>query len=191
MKFSLDRYSNTPAVVETPEWATSTTKKILYINVCAAFDRINNEIEAGTNLGIKDRKIVARLVAKESGVHDSLLNKRRQPEIHELITQKNNELEDLWNSHLATKYSSGKKRTKQVIQGELRSHAAEIDRLTNLRLAEALTKAIESQMVDSSRTLIATIEHLKAENAELALRNGELSKQLRAMMKTLNTINNK
>ncbi|MNQ87766.1 hypothetical protein D3C85_1030050 [compost metagenome] len=148
-------------------------------------------MEAGDNLGIKDRRIVARNIAKDSGVHDSLLNKRRQPEIHDLITQKNAELEELWDSLSAVRYTSGRKRTKKVIQSELRSQTAEIERLSNLRLSEALTEAISNQMVDSHRNLIATIEYLKAENADLQKRNGELSKQLRQMMKTLNTIKSK
>lgn len=188
MKFSLGQYSNAKVAPEEPAWVTSTTKRNLYEHVCKAFDRIKALIEAGDNLGIKDRRIVARNIAKDSGVHDSLLNKRRQPEISELIIQKNVELEDLWESFSATKYTSGKKRTKQVIQSELRSQTAEIERLTNLRLSEALTAAIGDQMVDSHRSLIATIEYLKAENDELQSRNGELSKQLRQIMKTLNTI---
>lgn len=49
-------------------------------------------------------------------------------------------------------------------------------------------EAISNQMVDSHRSLITTIEYLKAENAELQIRNGELSKQLRQMMKALNNI---
>ncbi len=188
MKFSLDKYSNAVAAPEEPAWVTSETKRKLYQHVCKAFDRIKGQMEAGENLGIKDRRIVARNIAKDSGVHDSLLNKRRQPEISELIAQKNIELEELWESFSATKYTSGKKRTKEVIQNELRSQTSEIDRLTNLRLSEALTAAIGNHMVDSHKSLITTIEYLKAENAELQIRNGELSKQLRQMMKTLNTI---
>ncbi|MEW5669033.1 hypothetical protein AB1288_22260 [Pseudomonas putida] len=185
MKFSLEQYSNVVNATEEPKWVTSPTKRNLYQEVNKAFNRIKTLMEAGTVLGVKDRRIVARNIAKESGVHDSLLNKRRQPEIHELITNKNAELEDLWESLSATKYSAGKKPTKEEIKKELRSQTSEIDRLTNLRLAEALTAAISNQMIDSHRTLIATIEHLKAENAELQTRNEELSKQLRQMMKTV------
>lgn len=191
MKFSLSQYSNVVAAPEEPEWVNSTTKRNLYQQVCKAFEHIKAVMEAGDNLGIKDRRIVARNIAKDSGVHDSLLNKRRQPEIHDLITQKNAELEELWNSLSAARYTTGRKRTKKVIQSELRSQTAEIERLTNLRLSEALTVAIGNQMVDSHRNLIATIEYLKAENADLQKRNGELSKQLRQMMKTLNTIKSK
>jgi hypothetical protein len=191
MKFSLEQYSNVVNATEEPEWVTSPTKRNLYREVHKAFNRIKTLMEAGTVLGVKDRRIVARNIAKESGVHDSLLNKRRQPEIHELITSKNSELEDLWESLSATKYSAGKKPTKEEIKKELRSQTSEIDRLTNLRLAEALTAAISNQMIDSHRTLIATIEHLKAENAELQIRNQELSKQLRQMMKTVTMIKHK
>lgn len=191
MKFSLEQYSNAVTTTEEPKWVTSTTKRILYQEVHKAFDRIKTLIETGTNLGVKDRRIIARNIAKESGVHDSLLNKRRQPEIHDLITSKNTELEELWESLSATKYSAGKKPTKEAIKKEFRAQKSEIDRLTNLRLAEALTAAISNQMIDSHRTLIATIEHLKSENAELQSRNEELSKQLRQMMKTLNMIKHK
>lgn len=188
MKFSLSQYSNVAAAPEVPEWVNSTTKRNLFHQVCKAFENIKTLMEAGDNLGIKDRRIVARNIAKDSGVHDSLLNKRRQPEIHDLIVQKNAELEELWSSLSAARYTSGRKRTKKVIQSELRSQTAEIERLTNLRLSEALTEAISNQMVDSHRSLITTIEYLKAENAELLIRNGELSKQLRQMMKALNNI---
>ncbi|MCF5228611.1 MULTISPECIES: hypothetical protein [unclassified Pseudomonas] len=188
MKFSLSQYSNVAAAPEVPEWVNSTTKRNLFHQVCKAFENIKTLMEAGDNLGIKDRRIVARNIAKDSGVHDSLLNKRRQPEIHDLIVQKNAELEELWSSLSAARYTSGRKRTKKVIQSELRSQTAEIERLTNLRLSEALTEAISNQMVDSHRSLITTIEYLKAENAELQIRNGELSKQLRQMMKALNNI---
>lgn len=188
MKFSISQYSNVAAAPEEPEWVNSTTKRNLFQQVCKAFEHIKTLMEAGDNLGIKDRRIVARNIAKDSGVHDSLLNKRRQPEIHDLIVQKNAELEELWSSLSAARYTSGRKRTKKVIQSELRSQTAEIERLTNLRLSEALTEAISNQMVDSHRSLITTIEYLKAENAELQIRNGELSKQLRQMMKALNNI---
>ena len=188
MKFSLGQYSNTTDAPEEPSWVTSETKRNLYLNVCKAFDRIKASMEAGENLSIKDRRIVARNIAKDSGVHDSLLNKRRQPELSELIVQKNAELEELWTSISATKYNPRIKRTKKVIQDELRSQAAEIDRLTNFRLSEALTAAIGNQMVDSHRSLVSTIEYLKAENAELQFRNGELSKQLRQMMKAVKTV---
>lgn len=188
MKFSLSQYSNVAAAPEVPEWVNSTTKRNLFHQVCKAFEHIKTLMEAGDNLGIKDRRIVARNIAKDSGVHDSLLNKRRQPEIHDLIVQKNAELEELWSSLSAARYTSGRKRTKKVIQSELRSQTAEIERLTNLRLSEALMEAISNQMVDSHRSLITTIEYLKAENAELLIRNGELSKQLRQMMKALNNI---
>lgn len=188
MRFSLDQYSNAAKALEEPEWVTSENKRSLYHAVCKAFDRIKALIETQQSVGIKDRKIVARTIAKDSGVHDSLLNKRRQPEIHELIVQKNMELEELYQSIAATKYTFGKKRTKAEIHDEFRMQTAEIERLTNLRLSEALTVAIENQMVDSHRSLIATIDHLKAENAELQFRNGELNKQLRQMMKSLNSI---
>lgn len=190
MKFSLGQYSNTTEAPEEPSWVNSTTKRNLYLHVCKAFDRIKASMEAGDNLSIKDRRIVARNVARDSGVHDSLLNKRRQPELSELIVQKNIELDELWKSISATKYSPRKKLTKEVIHNELRSQTAEIERLTNLRLSEALTAAIGNQMVDSHRSLVSTIEYLKAENAELQFRNGELSKQLRQMMKTIKTIKN-
>lgn len=185
MKFSLGQYSNTTVAPEEPSWITSTTKRNLYLHVCKAFDRIKASMEAGEKLSVKERRIVARNIAKDSGVHDSLLNKRRQPELNELIVQKNAELEELWKSISATQYSPRIKRTKEVIQNELRSQAAEIERLTNLRLSEALTAAIGNQMVDSHRSLVSTIEYLKAENAELQFRNGELSKQLRQMMKAI------
>ncbi|MGE8410097.1 MAG: hypothetical protein ACN6QH_24015 [Pseudomonas sp.] len=188
MKFSLGQYSNTTEAPEEPSWVTSETKRNLYLHVCKAFDRIKASMEAGENLSIKDRRIVARNIAKDSGVHDSLLNKRRQPELSELIVQKNAELEELWTSISATKYNPRIKRTKEVIQNEFRSQTAEIERLTNLRLSEALTAAIGNQMVDSHRSLVSTIEHLKTENAELQLRNSELSKQLRQMMKAVNAI---
>lgn len=190
MKFSLGQYSNATEAPEEPAWVTSTTKRNLYLHVCTAFDRIKSMMEAGENLSIKDRRIVARNIAKDCGVHDSLLNKRRQPELNELIVQKNAELEELWRGLSATKYSPRIKRTKEVIRNELRSQTAEIDRLTNLRLAEALSAAIRNQMVDSHRSLVSTVEFLKAENAELQFRNGELSKQLRQMMKTIKTIKN-
>ncbi|UDU83200.1 hypothetical protein [Pseudomonas sp. HN2-3] len=188
MKFSLGQYSNTTDAPEEPSWVTSETKRNLYLNVCKAFDRIKASMEAGENLSIKDRRIVARNIAKDSGVHDSLLNKRRQPELSELIVQKNAELEELWTSISATKYNPRIKRTKEVIRNELRSQTSEIERLTNLRLSEALTAAIGNQMVDSHRSLVSTIEHLKAENADLQFRNSELSKQLRQMMKTIDAI---
>lgn len=188
MKFSLGQYSNTTEAPEEPSWVNSTTKRNLYLHVCKAFDRIKASMEAGDNLSVKERRIVARNIATDSGVHDSLLNKRRQPELNELIVQKNTELEELWKGISATKYSPRIKRTKKVIQDELRSQAAEIDHLTNLRLSEALTAAIGNQMVDSHRSLVSTIEYLKAENAELQFRNGELSKQLRQMMAAVKTI---
>ncbi|VVP14233.1 hypothetical protein PS850_03528 [Pseudomonas fluorescens] len=187
MRFSLDNYSTATKPAEEPGWVTSETKRNLYQAVCKAYEHIKSEIEAGTNLSLKERKIVARSIAKESNVHDSLLNKRRQPEIHELISQHNISLENLWDSCAARRYKTGRKLTKHQILNESRTQAQEIDRLSNLKIAEALSVAIENQMVDSHKTLIVTIEYLKAENADLKLRNDELSKQLRQMMKMLNT----
>ncbi|MDR6927849.1 hypothetical protein [Pseudomonas sp. BE134] len=191
MRFSLDKYSTAAKPAEQPEWVTSDTKRNLYQAVCTAYEHIKSEIETGKNLSLKQRKIVARNIAKEGNVHDSLLNKRRQPEIHELIFQQNIALENLWNSHAARRYKTGRKLTKNQILNESRTQAQEIERLSNLRIAEALSVAIENHMVDSHKTLIVTIEHLEAENADLQLRNSELSKQLRQMMKALNMVKGK
>jgi hypothetical protein len=189
--FELDNFLTSAPAAETPEWANSETKRALYKHVCAEFERIKGRMESGEDLAIKERKIVARTIAKESRVHDSLLNKRRQPEIHELITQNNIELDKLWSHLEATKYKTSKKPSKAKIEDELRQARVEIDRLTNLRLSEALTSAIELQMTGSQRGLVATVEHLKAEVERLQVRNGELSKQLRNMMMAMDNVRSK
>lgn len=189
--FELDDFLTPNLPPEAPEWATSETKRTLYSHVCAEFTRIKILMESGQDLAIKERKIVARTIAKEGGVHDSLLNKRRQPEIHELISEYNTELEKLWNHQKATKYKVAKKPSKATIETELREKTAEVERLTNLRLSEALNAAIENQMVDNHRGLIAMIEHQKAEIERLQIRNSELSKQLRHMMAAVDNVKSK
>jgi hypothetical protein len=189
--FELDKFLASAPAPEAPEWANSETKRALYKHVCAEFERIKTLMMSGQDLAIKERKIVARTIAKKSGVHDSLLNKRRQPEIYELISQNNNELDKLWNHLEATKYKTSKKPSKAKIEVELRDARAEIERLTNLRLSEALTSAIELQMTDSQRRLVATVEHLKSEVERLQMRNDELSKQLRNMIRAVDNINSK
>jgi hypothetical protein len=189
--FELNTFLTDAPAPEAPEWANSETKRALYKHVCAEFERIKTLMKSGQDLAIKERRIVARTIAKESGVHDSLLNKRRQPEINELITQNNIELDKLWNHLEATKYKTSKKPSKAKIEDELRDARAEIERLTNLRLSEALTSAIELQMTDSQRGLVATVEHLKAEVERLQIRNEELSKQLRNMMRAVDNIKSK
>lgn len=189
--FELDDFLNTNQPEEAPEWATSDTKRTLYKHVCAEFARIKGLMESGRYLAIKERKIVSRTVAAASDVHYSLLSTRRHPEIHELIIQYNTELEKLWNHLESTKYKVAKKPSKATIEAQLREKTAEVERLTNLRLAEALTAALENQMVDNHRGLVAMIEHQKAEIERLQNRNGELSKQLRHMMTAVDNIKSK
>jgi L-asparaginase II len=189
--FELDDFLNTNLPDEAPEWATSETKRTLYKHVCAEFVRIKGLMESGQDLAIKERKIVARAVAVASDVHYSLLSTRRQPEIHELITHYNTELDKLWNHLESTKYKVAKKPSKATIEAQLREKTAEVERLTNLRLSEALTAALENQLVDNHRGLVAMIEHQKAEIERLQSRNSELSKQLRNMMMAVDNIKSK
>lgn len=191
MKFSLDKYAIASASTQEPEWVKSDTKRKLYQNVCEAFKTIKSAIETNKKLAIKERRIVARKIAMDSGVDPSLLSKRRQPEINTLIIEKNLELEELWKATSATKYTYGKKLTKSEIQKKYRDQAKEIERLSNLSLSAALTKSIENQLTDNHKILIATIDYLKAENAELLDKNSRLTIQLRHMMSSLNNIKNK
>ncbi|WP_422422168.1 hypothetical protein [Pseudomonas sp. GZD-222] len=190
MKFSLDEYAISSDPSKEPMWVNSETKRKLFQNVCKEFEKIKGAIESKNELTIKERRIIARRVAIDSGVDPSLLSIRRQPEINNLIIEKNLELDELWNIISATKYTYGKKLTKAELHKKNIIQAAEIERLTNLRLAEALTRSIESQIIDSHKNLIAQIDNLKAEKAELQDRNSRLTIQLRQMMSSLNNIRN-
>lgn len=72
MKFSLDKYTVALTPTQEPEWIKSDTKRKLYQNVCMAFENINNSIKTNKKLAIKERRIVARKIALDSGVDPSL-----------------------------------------------------------------------------------------------------------------------
>lgn len=122
------------------------------------------------------------------GVDPSLLNKRRQPNLIDFINIKNVELETLWVSIIATKYTSGRKLKKTEIEEENQRLIQEVARLTNLRLSEALTAAIENQLTDSHSDLVALVDELNAKNEKLRIKNDELSELLRNMIASVDKL---
>jgi hypothetical protein len=189
MKFNLTDYKK-PVKDQTslPEWAKSETTAALYKETMEIYTEIKMNIESKKTTSIRDRKIVLRQLAMKCGVDPSLLNKRRQPNLIDFINKKNVELETLWVSIIATKYTSGRKLKKTEIEEENQRLIQEVARLTNLRLSEALTTAIENQLTDSQSDLMALVDELKAENEKIRIKNDELSELLRNMIASVDKL---
>lgn len=186
MSFTLDSYAIPTSDEVKPDWVKSALTSLLYDNVIKTFFKIQQSIECGENLSIKDRKIVLRRIAKASSVDPSALSERRHPQLIDFIKQKNLQLQELWLASSAEKYRSGRKKKKEEILSDCKAMAVEIQRLTSLSLSEALQAVINSQLTETHRNLVLLIETLKSENQELKERNSALSEQLRQVLKVLN-----
>ncbi|MBD8682394.1 hypothetical protein [Pseudomonas sp. CFBP 13719] len=184
MDFSLENFIK-PHVDEVPSWANSPSKIKLHTEIISQHKKILGAINKEANLSIKERQIVARQIAKACGLSPSIISERRQPEICKLITDLNNDLELTYNSAHAKIKSGGTKRTKREIERAYRNQADEIKRLTNLRLGEAMTTAINSVAIQRSKDQAATIAKLKSKIFEL---EAVIERQAIQLQRTFRTV---
>jgi hypothetical protein len=181
MSEELDKYQKKHIKADKPTWIKSETTRVLYIKAMELFESIKQEMSTTASMPLRSRKIVLRRLAIIGNVNHSLITPRRQPDLVEFINKKNAELEVYWSSLKASHSRSGRKMTKSEIVSQFNKMKTEIENLTNLRLAEALTAAIRENLAESKSALVAKIEEheleiarLKKENMNLRLQNQEL-----------------
>ena len=184
MDFSVGNYEKPSDPLEMPAWAKTPSSKKLYSQCIVDFEIIKSNMASQTDLPIKERKIVLRRLARECKVDPSLLSSRRQPDLVEFITKKNQELDNYWGSISSAKNVSGKKLTKVELLKQLELVKAELRLMENLRLAEAFTSAIQQNLAVSKSKLVLLNEQLSIENKELRERNEALNRQLREVIFT-------
>jgi hypothetical protein len=161
MKFSLENFRNKP-VTRKPSENSEISKKLKY-EIEIHFNKKLNSIKNRDKLRKNERLLVARQIASACHVSPSTLTLRRQPQLIALIQELNIELELAWISQSKSQHSSGEKKTKEQLILENKLLVAEISRLSNLKLADALTAAIESMLTEECRLQAHTIRQLKLE----------------------------
>lgn len=167
MDFSLATFAKPLINEATPDWARSTTTLKLYGEVIVQQNHILKAINAGAARSIKERRLIAKKIAEACGFSPSILSARRQPDICQLIIDLNEELDLAFNSIEANSNRSGRTRTKKEIQIISRVQKDELARITNLKLAEAMTAAINDLSIQRSRNQANTIIKLKVKIIEL------------------------
>jgi len=167
MDFSITRFSK-PVITETaPDWIKSSATLRLYKEIVAQHDSILGNINKGNPLTVKGRRLIPKKIAENCGLSPSIISIRRQPEICILIKELNEELELAFKSTKANQNTSGRKQTKKEIEENYKAQKDEITRITNLKLAEAMTAAINNLSIQSSKNQAATIVKLKVKIIEL------------------------
>jgi hypothetical protein len=163
MVIRLSDFRSPPPPREIPDWVKTPTTKKLFNAAIDEFEIIKQKAKTPANLKIKERHIVLRQLALRCGVSPSTITQRRQPDLIALIQSLNSDLDIFFQSATAASYSSGRKLTKQELIRQNREQKLEIDRLTNLRLVEALSSVLDSEILENSRTQVVTINQLKEE----------------------------
>lgn len=167
MDFSLATFYKPLVDEKPPDWAKSTTTLKLYREVIVQRNQILKAINLGVASSIKDRRLIAKKIAEACGFSPSILSARRQPDICKLIIELNEELELAVNSIDANSNKSGRIRTKKEIEIISKFQKDELSRITNLKLAEAMTAAINNLSIQRSRNQANTIIKLKVKIMEL------------------------
>lgn len=144
-----------------PEWVQSTTTKKLYETALEHYKIIQEKINNKEPLAIRERNIISRKIAQQCSVSPSIINARRQGSLVRFINELNNELNLMYTSLLTKTSRSGKKLTRNELIIENRLLHAENNRISNLKMAEALTKTIESLLTEQCKTQAITIQKLR------------------------------
>lgn len=185
MKFTLGNYEKPSVDLSLPEWAKNETVKRLYAESLNLYEKIKADIEEGNKLPLKSRKIVVRRLALLCDVDHSLITARRYPELVRFIEEKNSELDACWASVQAGVHRSGRKRTKNELMVDYEQMKKEVDRLSNLKIAEALEFVIAKDLVSSKSVLIAKIEDLELSLHESREQLFKLKQQNRELLTAL------
>lgn len=164
MPVTLEQFKKPKAVPhDFPSWATSHTTQKLYTATIDIYNKIQIEIEQSSDIGLRARQLISKHIAEHCGLSRSIITKRRQPEIVELIKELNEELETIFKSSSAKKWSSGKKLTKEELIKENKRLKAENLELRNISLSAFATTILESSILADTRSYVLTINKLKEE----------------------------
>lgn len=184
MVIRLEQFKKRKTSGETiPSWAISETSKKLYHACMETFSKIEAEISSGKQLAINERQIIARRLALACDVSPSIINKRRQPELVNLLADLNSQLEITHASSQAKRHASGRKLTKQELVRENKSLKDEITRLQQLALAESFNQALDNSLVLKSREAAITIQKLREQIIHLETVIDNQAAQYRAGMR--------
>lgn len=169
-----------------PEWVENGTKvtKKLYTAILDSFEEIKLAIEANEKLSENDLRLVPNRIAKLAGVDKSNISKRRQPDIVELIGDKDVVLANLWKIHQKETHH-GKKLSKEEYKAVNDELNEELKKLQAQNMRDYLEQAIEENILESQKGLASTLrdKNIELESAyetiaNLRLANDRLIKQL-------------
>lgn len=155
-----DETPNIPAWVI---YGSDTTKKV-YEAILLHSKKIENKIESGKILAIKDRRIVARTVLKEVGLDPSYISQPAQKQLKEFLASQNEHLTSLWELKNKREGTSGKKLSKAQLEVEVTKLRKQYNDERNKNYRGFAEEVLNS--------------HFLEEHANLARRNQELLKEV-------------
>lgn len=178
-----------------PSWVYKTNNPVI-IRLCDAifseFERLKKEITDGTNLQIKQRKIVKSQITKLVGIDKTNLSTKRSNDYSKVVKYMedyNEELQQYWKKIHHSKRISGKKKTKDELLIENRKLKTDLKNLEQEKYHEYLHAYIDSNVLDSQKKLAKLNSNLKIRNQELLDENDILKIELRKARTQLSTLN--
>ncbi|MCF4174886.1 hypothetical protein [Vibrio sp. McD22-P3] len=169
-------------VEATPQWVieSSQTVQDAYAHVGKMYSRIKHRIqnEVG-DIAINDRKIVLSRVAHAAGVDRSYITKRRTPLLCRHIDELNVQLELYFNKYAKKKPKDSK--SKRALAAELARYKKLYKDEVDKNYSQALTDALNSELSESSRRLVAKNQELIRDNQELQDKVSNLTNKLRTL----------
>ena len=150
-----------------PKWHKNLSKngKLIYEEIIKTADIISKNIKSGHMLKVKEREIIASQIASKLGLHRSTIQKRRQPNLVELINKQNLKLAKLWEAE--GKKSKNKNKTKVQLSKEITRLKKQLKEERDKNYSEVLTEFLNSELNQKQSSLAAKVSELEAENTVL------------------------
>lgn len=158
-----------------PKWVKegSSTTRILYHSTMKEYWRIHHLIKSERSTGPKDRRLVLATIAKLAGYDRSLVTPRRQPELCDLISRLNSDLQTLADLHPA-RQERVRGPTKRELERELGALRRAIKRNKEAAHRAIVEEFFASNLLDDRDKLARETVRLRNENQALIEKIGRL-----------------
>lgn len=162
-----------------PSWVIegSDTVKSLYAITLQEYDRVENLIITGDVSKVKDKRLIQATIAKLAGVHPSKIQTRREPELHDLISDLNTKLEKISELHNPKPRKTSSK-TKRQLEHENAVLKKEIKEIKETEMRKIVEEFFNSNLLDDR-------DKMARENSRLHLEKNNLTDKVTVLQQSI------